>query len=144
MLLQEYGKVFYYEVFIDDAWSNNLFHGILAPEINNIGNGYWQPIMNAANNANLSTVIPPATITPSVAANLYYYQDFSLSPPGTVWDTTSGTYECDSREVVLDIPVKLDYFSFPTPTGQWEVSLKIIQGNTDWFGSTLWLAVKPM
>lgn len=37
---------------------------------------------------------------------------------------------------------KLNYFIFPTPTGDWEVSLSV-QGNTDWFGSSLQLDVKP-
>lgn len=136
MLLQDYGKVFYYEVIIVDAWSNTLFHDFLHPEIKTIVQNpdpNWIEVTDTGG-THLTGNFPPIG-----KANLYYYYD--AANPITQWSFfPNPTGTCDSREVVLEVS-GFNKFSFGTGTS--EVSLDFAQGDTFWRGSSLWLRVEP-
>src|SRR5690554_80153 len=142
LLLQEYGKVFYYEVIIVDAWSNTLFQDFLPPEINTLGapDFDWQPVEDLTGTTHLEGDFPPLG-----NAKLYFYEN--QATPITLWDPYNPNDPngiCDSREVVLGVSGYHDFeFVSPSPAGFSTVSLDFSQGDTFWRGSSLWLRVEP-
>jgi len=107
-LLRDYGKIFFYEVNVFEA-STNAFVGkyILHPEIQTLypgSNAFWNPVQNQAG-TQLKGFVQPL----GGNFNLYYYDNPFI--PQTNWQNIGNpkTNECDSFEVVFDVPPMYSY-----------------------------------
>ena len=136
-LLADYGKVFYYEVIIEQA-GTPIWSGFLHPDIVTLHDGVtpWQQIFDITNTTPIQSFIPPLG-----NVDLYYYN--ANLAGGTIWTPLGGapgSFTCDSREIVMDAP-GLNSFSFGSLG--WTVSLYFTQGTTLWQGAGFTLELKP-
>ena len=144
-LLQEYGKVFFYQVEVYDSAGVMVLSTLMHPEIKTLPSGPphlrdqgWKPVKGLGGNL-LSGAIPGIAAT----APLYYFHDDRPGvPQDTKWDIAApfNGNLCNSREVVFDVgtgvPHEVDI------DGTYKLKLGFFaSGQTGWINSALHLTV---
>ena len=139
-LLAEFGKVFFYEVFVTDSTTGAaVAHAFLHPEIKTLPSGAgifnpeWQAVLDLAGTTQMTGNAPGMGPVP-----LHFYRSASVT--GTVWSYTNPTDDlCDSREVVFDLPTPMNTVGLPSGK---TLHLGVLESSLyGWLNSSLYLAV---
>lgn len=139
-LLAEFGKVFFYEVFVTDSTTGAaVAHAYLHPEIKTLPSGAgifnpeWQAVLDLAGTTQMTGNAPGMGPVP-----LHFYRSSLVTR--TVWFYTNPTNDkCDSREVVFDLPTPMNAFSLP---GGKTLHLGVLESSLyGWLNSSLYLGV---
>lgn len=144
-LLQNYGKIFFYEVHVYDKITNVLvLSTLMYPAINTIPNGIhnpddvdpgWKKVLDLSGTNQLTGTVP----TLGFNAPLYYF--YTGSPNGTEWDFYANppfnVNKCDSREIVFDVPTVPSEVNIDS-TYKLKVGFSAT-GQTGWVNSALHL-----
>lgn len=137
-ILEQYGKVFFYEVKVYSKSTGALvLSTFMHPNIETLPNGTndpgWKEILDSSGNP-LSGDMPNG-----VSAPLYYFDDYSLN--GTIWNAASSPYygnQCDSHEVVFDVNKQIPYEV--DIDGTYKLRLGFFgSGQTGWVNTALYL-----
>lgn len=138
-LLEEYGKVFFYEVEVYDKSSGALvLSTFMHPYIETLPSGL-KPDNNWQKVEDINGIHRYGNMPNGVSVPLFYYNDPNIT--STYWDIANSPYngnQCDSHEVVFEVPADMPYEV--DIDGTYKLRLGFFAtGQTGWINSALYL-----